>query len=329
MFNRKPKSLLRSTWLDIFKKIENNKILCAASYDCLGITLDQDGLLTVSHPERVTEAISRILEDIKVCCKDLQAKSFPIKLSLIGPNCAKHINVKSFWLISDPDKSKLIHNFYNRVENVKVIQPELLSKPDINSLCMYIKDELRIAGTSNFKEKIETWLKNRIEKDEIFSKNDKEVFLDIVAGSISPQKKSIHDRGDFRNDMQRRRHISRLSNNLKLHMDRLFEPVHTGIKKFFMHHATSTTPKHIYDAYSEISARKARTRHLLNRAHNVDTKDTALVMKHYEIPEGSKNAINTLLVGILFIFKEPGFKVELLPLLDLWDRLEAIIIKDI
>lgn len=328
MFRRKPKSILEISWLDLFKLAENNKILCVPHHDCLDILIDKNGLLSVSTPTCVTDAVSLILKDISSCIKDLDSDVLPINLKLLGPQCSQYINVGKFYILTEPNEKKVVHALSKKVTGAKIISQDAVAIDDIKKMCSFIKHELELAGVSNFKEKIKVWVQKQIESDSVIGQLDKDLFQAAIFDLLNTGKYSDYLSGKYRNDMQKRRQLNRLAKDINAHLERLLMPILDGIKKFLMQSNVSFRPEYIYDIYSEKSARNARTRHLVETALRTNPVLTKKVAKDAFFNIESKGSIDTLLVGLLFIFKDSGLKISVTPLLDLWSSLEEIISKD-
>lgn len=329
MFRKKPKSILEISWLDLFKLAETNKILCVPHHDCLDILIDKNGLLSVLTPVRVTDAVSLILKDISSCIKDLDKDVLPISLKLLGPQCSQHINVGKFHIVTDPIEKKVVHTLSKKVTGAKIISQDPMSIDDIKKMCSFIKHELELAGVNNFKEKIKVWIQKRIDADSVISQLDKAMFQEAVFDLFNSSKHSLCFSSKYRNDMQKRRQLDRLAKDMNEHLRRLSIPILDGIKKFLMQPNASFRPEYIYDIYSEKSARNSRTKHLSETALRINPGLAKKIAKDTFFNIESKESIDTLLVGLLFIFKDAGFKISVTPLLDLWSSLEEIISKDV
>jgi hypothetical protein len=334
MFRKKPKSILELSWLEVFKKIENNQILCTPYPDCLDILIDKNGLLSVLTPARVTDAVSLILKDISSCIKDLDSDVLPINLRLLGPQCSQYINVGKFYIVTDSIEKKVVHALSKKVTGAKIISQDAMSIDNIKKMCSFIKQELELAGVNNFKEKIKVWVQKRIESDSVIgqisqSQIDKDMFQEAVFDLFDSGKHPLCSSSKHRNDMQKRRQLSRLTKDMNAHLKRLLMPVLDGIKKFLMQPNVSYRPEYIYDIYAEKSARKARTRHLVQVGTRINPSLTKKIAKDNFFNIESKESIDTFLTGLLFIFKDSGLTIRVTsPLLDMWTSLEEIISKD-
>ena len=327
MFKSKPKSILDVTWSDLFKKAQDKsqcKILI--DYDCLDIFIDEKKNIKVSDNHETSSEVLKILDDIRICCKDLTQEKLPLHLRLVGPGCSSTINCSSHYLFVDPKKTKSIHTFEGRVRGVKVMHPEQIAQPDVKILLSEIKKVLQIPRRTKIRSTVRSWMKTRVKNAEFLTKREKEIFLAIAEKRLI----GLDNRGldsSYRNDMQLRKAFARIETNFVDYARKVLFPDSEDFMKNIMTKMKYTIPAYSRDKLAEMQVVNAKTENLKDLALRSNRLEAEIIVTRYGITDLKSNPIGTMIPGILFIFNEPHFNISINLIHSMWRDLEICVKK--